>query len=256
MKKDMKTEWYAVVYNEYSIAYGAEALGNLTQKQRDECLAAVQESARIGHLYSIEGYGVSDLDDVDVLTEAEQLAAEEEALRVSKEQIKILSKKEYEKIPLGRRAIFRYERAHRENLMDSERAGIGLLQLCVYMAKELRGDEPSMSELLSQAVNQAGSVFLDATSNRRTSPSDVMSKVIEACKLATKNPALTNVELAKLVGLPKKTMENHADKINRARQGGILPKETPVENKRSNRKAKGSEINKRNPLSADYKGKR
>ena len=147
----MKKEWYAVIYNEYSIEYGVEPLGSLTEKQKKECLAAIQEVAKIRHLYSIEGYGVTDLDDNPHLTKEEILAATKEATRISKEQIKILSKTEYEKIPLQRRALFRYERAHRGDQMDSEKAGIGLLQFCVYMAKELRGDEPSMSELLKQA---------------------------------------------------------------------------------------------------------
>ena len=86
------------------------------------------------------------------------------------------------------------------------------------------------------------------------SPDEVNAKIIKACKLAIKNPRLTNVELAKLVELSKNTMEKHAKTVKRARDTGVCPKDTPHENKRSNRKTKGSDINKRNRFSADYEG--
>ena len=138
MKKVMKKEWYAVVYRDCSTEYGAEALGSLTDKQKAECLAAIEVVAKKNGI-----------------------------------QVKILSRKEYEKIPLARRAVLRFNRANGEPA-KSEATGYATLEVCGFMAKELRGEEPSISEVLRQAGNMIFDSTLRAQSvaNDKTSESE------------------------------------------------------------------------------------
>ena len=55
---------------------------------------------------------------------------------------------------------------------------------------------------------------------KRLSPKEVLTKVIDACKLAIANPQLNNRDLATLVGISAKTLEKHAKKITSARERG------------------------------------
>jgi DNA-binding XRE family transcriptional regulator len=88
----------------------------------------------------------------------------------------------------------------------------------------------------------------------------VKAQVIEACEMLIKNPDLTNTDLAKLVGLSERTLEKerHAKKLKQIRQARRSPRDLTGEGtgKRVDvhRKAKGSDINKRNENSENYEG--
>ena len=74
--------------------------------------------------------------------------------------------------------------------------------------------------------------------SERLSSEEVDSKVVLACKYAIDNPAFSIEELAALVKMPSRTLEKYSERITKARQMGIVDRETPEEYRKPTRKMK------------------
>jgi hypothetical protein len=155
----MAKEWYAVVYDD-TFVDGVECLGRLTDSQMKKCLEAINNVARKNNV-----------------------------------RVDILSRKDYEKIPLETRAILRFNKA---SGAETDKAEIAILHLCGFMAKELRGDEPSISEILKQANDVTFDAHYRALARFNDPPDE--DELEYARRLRQDKPKKTYDKVAALVG--------------------------------------------------------